>query len=76
MEGALFEAPPYIVRIGTTDEVPPIPTYEIFNTETNMVENKQPVLANAIRASKVMAVQLKEELSNTVSTWKEEEEHE
>ena len=59
----LFEMAPYVVRIGMTLEAVPRNIYEVYNTQTQMVENRQEVLANAIRACRVMATQLDEELN-------------
>lgn len=66
----LFEMAPYVVRIGMTLEAVPRNIYEVYNTQTQMVENRQEVLANAIRACRVMATQLDEELNKPQDiTW-------
>lgn len=77
-EGIEFSYPyhhPYEIRSGTVGE--PLETraiYEVVNTQTGHVEDRQAVLGNAIRAARIFAALLKEELEETQSVeWPEEE---
>lgn len=62
MGDRLYYWPPYYVRLGVggSSELP-VPVYEIVNEVTDVVEDKQPILANAMKQARFFAAALQEE---------------
>lgn len=70
-KGVLYEASPYVVRLGVGgDAASPVNCYEIYNTETGVVEDVQKILPNAIHQAMLFSAKLGELESQDSIEWK------
>lgn len=70
-KGVLYEASPYVVRLGVGgDAASPVNCYEIYNTETGVVEDVQKILPNAIHQAMLFSAKLKELVDADDLEWK------